>query len=215
VGITTGGMTDAGVTAGPGRTPTWPRAAAGTLGAVALLYLLEVFDAATGTLFDAQFFDAGVTPRSLDGLSGVLWAPLLHSGFTHLGANAVPLGVLGFLVALGGLRRAVVVTAAVWLIGGLGVWVFGATGTVHLGASVLVFGWLAYLLVRGVFNANFGQILLGVLLGVVYGGVLWGVLPGQAGISWEGHLFGALGGVAAAAVLSRRRAHRARRAPRA
>lgn len=102
-----------------------------------------------------------------------------------------------------------------WLIGGLGVWVFGAAGTVHLGASVLVFGWLAYLLVRGVFNASIGQVLLGLLLGVVYGGVLWGVLPGQAGVSWEGHLFGALGGVAAAAVLSRRRAHRARRAPRA
>lgn len=111
MGITAGGLTDAGMTARPGRTPTWPRAAAATLGVIALLYLLDVFDAATGTLFDAQFFDAGVTPRSLDGLWGVLWAPLLHGDFTHLGANTVPLGVLGFLVALGGLRRGVVVTA--------------------------------------------------------------------------------------------------------
>ena len=67
-----------------------------------------------------------------------------------------------------------------------------------MGASGIVFGWIAYLVLRGVFARNLWQIVLGVLVFAAYGSALWGVLPGQVGVSWEGHLFGALGGVVAA-----------------
>ncbi len=73
----------------------------------------------------------------------------------------------------------------------------------HIGASGLVFGWLVYLVLRGFVARRVGQMVLGVVLLVVYGGLLWGVLPGQPGISWQGHLFGALAGAVAAYVVAR------------
>ena len=88
---------------------------------------------------------------------------------------------------------------------GLGTWLVAGAGTSHIGASGLVFGWLTYLVVRGFFARRPGQIVLGIVLFVMYGSVLWGVLPGQPGISWQGHLFGAVGGVLAARVTARPR----------
>ncbi|WP_181311698.1 rhomboid family intramembrane serine protease [Nocardioides campestrisoli] len=179
---------------GPSRFDAWWRAGAWSLGFVAVLWLIELFDAATGNRLDVE----GIRPGSSDGLAGILLAPLLHAGWGHLVANTVPLLVLGFLVLLSGVGRWAIVTTVVWIVGGLGTWFFGAPGTVHLGASILVFGWLLYLLARGFFTRRPGQIALAVVLFVVYGSMLWGVLPGQPGISWQGHFFGALGGVIAA-----------------
>ena len=77
-------------------------------------------------------------------------------------------------------------------------WLTAGAGSSHIGASGLVFGWLCYLLLRGVYSRQPGQLALGLLLLLLYGGLLWGVLPGQPGISWQGHLFGAIGGWLAA-----------------
>jgi len=129
----------------------------------------------------------------------VLWAPLLHASFTHLESNTIPLLVLGFLVLLGGLARFGAVTATVWLVSGIGVWLLGGTNTVVVGASGLAFGWLAYIIVRGVFTRSLVQLALGLVILVVYGGLLWGVLPGASGVSWQAHLFGAVGGILSAA----------------
>jgi membrane associated rhomboid family serine protease len=172
---------------------------------VALLYLVELVDTLAGNRLDA----AGVRPREADGLDGILFAPVLHAGWAHLTANTVPLLVFGFLILLGGIARWVTVTVVVWVVGGVGVWLTGGAHTVHLGASVLAFGWLVYLLVRGVFSHSVGQVLLGLVLLFLYGGLLVGVLPGQPGVSWQGHLFGAIGGVLAAWWLGQR--HRDRR----
>ncbi len=133
-----------------------------------------------------------------------MFAPLLHGGWAHLVANTIPLLVLGFLLALSGVRTWVSVTAIVWIVSGLGVWLFGGANSVHIGASGLVFGWLVHLMVRGIFARHLGQIALGLVVFVVYGGVLWGVIPGRPGISWQGHLFGALGGAIAAWLLAPR-----------
>ncbi|WP_110182246.1 rhomboid family intramembrane serine protease [Nocardioides solisilvae] len=179
---------------GPSRFAAWRTAALWSAGFVALLWVIEGYDAATGNQLD----DEGIRPGYSDGLMGILLAPLLHLGWDHLVANSVPLLVLGFLILLSGVGRWLVVTTVVWIVGGLGTWFFGGVGTVHLGASILVFGWLLYLLVRGVFTRRPGQIALGVVVFLLYGGALWGVLPGQAGVSWQGHLFGALGGLCAA-----------------
>ena len=94
------------------------------------------------------------------------------------------------------------VTAFVVLVGGVGVWLFGGVGTNHIGASGLVYGWLAYLLVRGVFNRHLLQFVLGVILGIAYSGLVWGLLPGIPGVSWQAHLFGAVGGVAAGMLIT-------------
>lgn len=168
---------------------------------VAVLYLVEGVDALTG---DRLLRSGGIEPRELDGLDGIALAPLLHGGWAHLVANTGPLLVLGFFLLLSGLRRALAVTAVVWLVGGVGVWLTGPAGTIHVGASVLVFGWLVYLMLRGLLTGHPGQLALGVILLMLYGGALWGVLPGQPGISWQGHLFGAVGGALAAWQLDRR-----------
>ena len=108
----------------------------------------------------------------------------------------------GLIAMAGGIGQFVAVTATIWLVGGLGTWLIGSDH-VHIGASVLVFGWLVFLLVRGFFARSSAQILLAVALFVIWGGVLWGMLPGAPGISWEGHLFGALGGLIAAQLVAR------------
>jgi membrane associated rhomboid family serine protease len=164
------------------------------LGFVALLYAIELVDTLLGNRLDA----GGVEPREVDGLDGVLFAPVLHHGWAHPFGNTVPLLVFGFLILLAGVARWVGVTAFVWVVGGLGTWLTAPPDTIHLGASVLAFGWLVYLLTRGLFSRVAWQIALGVILLFMYGGVLYGVLPGQPGISWQGHLFGAIGGVVAA-----------------
>jgi membrane associated rhomboid family serine protease len=155
------------------------------------LYVVEVLDQLSGSQLQHA---GGLEPRETDGLDGILFAPLLHGTWAHLLANTAPLLVFGFLLLLAGVGRWLAVTAVVWLVGGAGVWLSGGAGTVHIGASVLVFGWLVYLLLRGVFSGRPGQLALGFVLLLVYGGVLWGVLPGQPGVSWQGHLFGAIGG---------------------
>jgi len=180
--------------AGSERRATWPRAAIVIAAFVAVLWVIEIVNAS-----GADLTDDGIRPRQLGGLWGVLWAPLLHASFAHLESNTIPLLVLGFLVLLGGLARFGAVTATVWLVSGIGVWLLGGTNTVVVGASGLAFGWLAYIIVRGVFTRSLVQIALGLVILVVYGGLLWGVLPGASGVSWQAHLFGAVGGILAAA----------------
>ena len=167
---------------------------------VALLYVIEIVDQLSGSRLQQA---GGLEPLESDGLDGILFAPALHGTWEHLVANTMPLLIFGFLLGLAGARRWLEVTALVWLVSGAGVWLTGGVGTVHVGASMLIFGWLVYLLVRGVFSRNAGQLALGVILLFLYGGVLWGVLPGQPGISWQGHLFGAIGGGLAAWWLGR------------
>lgn len=166
----------------------------GSVAFVGLLWFIEVIDTMLGNRLDAE----GIRPGDPEGLSGVLFAPLLHGGWGHLIANSIPLLILGFLLLLSGVRRWLAVTAVVWIVGGLGTWLLGGAGTVHIGASGLVFGWLVYLILRGVFSRRLGQIAIGALVLLFYGGLLWGVLPSQPGVSWQGHLFGAVGGGLAA-----------------
>jgi len=178
----------------------WVRAGAVSLGFVALLWVSEILDASMGGDLD-RF---GIQPRSEDGLWGILFAPMLHGGFGHLEANTVPLLVLGFLVAAVSFARWAAVMAWAWLVSGLGVWLVAPAGSLTIGASGLVFGLLTYLLVAGFLERKPIRILIGVAVFLVYGGVLLGVLPGTPGVSWQGHLFGAVGGVLAAWVHARR-----------
>lgn len=146
----------------------------------------------------------GIAPRDPGGLVGLLTAPFLHAGFGHLLANTVPFLLLGFLVALGGVVRVVIVTVVVALIGGLGTWLFAPSASIHIGASGVVFGYAGYLLSRGFFTRRLRDFVLAAVIAVVWGGALLGSLLPAAGISWQGHLFGGIGGVLAGRVLAPR-----------
>jgi membrane associated rhomboid family serine protease len=163
-------------------------------GVVALLWVIEVVDAVVGQRLDVL----GVIPRTAIGLRGVLFAPFLHASFAHLMANTVPLVVLGWLIMLRDTGDFLRVAAVSAVAAGLGAWLTGAPGSVHLGASGVIFGFLGYLLSRGWYERKPASVLLALLVGAVYGSALFGVLPGQHGISWQSHLFGFVGGVIAA-----------------
>jgi membrane associated rhomboid family serine protease len=174
-----------------------------------VLYLTEAVD----TLLNGALNQDGIRPRQLNGLEGILWAPLLHTSWQHLAANTVPVLVFGFFAVAGGAGQFIAVTATVWLIGGLGTWLTGSTGT-HVGASILVCGWFVFLLARGLLTRSPAQILLAVVLFALWGSVLWSLLPGAAGISWQGHLFGAAGGLVAAYLVAHADRTHADRSPR-
>ncbi|MEJ7584712.1 MAG: rhomboid family intramembrane serine protease [Acidimicrobiales bacterium] len=146
---------------------------------------------------DGRLDRFGIRPRRFDGLDGIVFSPFLHDGLGHLIANSVPFLLLGAVIALGSARRFLLVTAIIAVVAGVGTWLTGPDNSVHIGASGLVFGYVTYLVSRGVFARNLAYLAGGVVVLMVYGGVLWGLLP-RPGISWQGHLFGALGGVLAA-----------------
>ena len=183
------------------RRDSWQGAALVTGAFVVVLWVLEIVDTASGHALDPY----GIQPRSEEGLVGIAAAPLLHFGFDHLVSNTVPVAVLGFLTLATGIARGLLATAVIWIVGGLGVWLFAQPGSNHAGASVLIFGWIVYLVVRGFLNRSSTEILIGVAVFLLYSGALLGVLPGQPGVSWQGHLFGAVGGLLAARLLTTRR----------
>ena len=182
------------------------------LGLVAVMWVLEIYDQAA----DANLDQYGIEPRQTDGLVGLLTAPFLHGDFDHLMSNTVPFVVMGLVIALAGALRVVTVTAIVMLVGGVGTWLVAPEDTVHIGASGVVFGYATYLIVRGFYNRNPLELLIGLVVGALWGSVLLGGLVPREGISWQGHLFGAVGGVVAARVLAPKReggATRTRRSP--
>lgn len=167
---------------------------------ITIMWVVEVID----TIASGRLDRYGIEPRKMWGLDGILFAPFLHGGFAHLIANTVPFLLLGGAIAFGAAKRFLKVTVIVAVVGGLGTWLTGQTNSIHIGASGLVFGYLTYLVTRGVFARSVWYLLGGAVTFMVYGGVLWGVLP-SPGISWQGHLFGAIGGVLAAYVVHARR----------
>lgn len=170
-------------------------------GFVLVFWLLEIVDA----LFLRQTLNAlGVRPRTLEGLWGILLAPFLHGNFAHLAANTIPFVVLGWFVMVQSMRHFWVVTGVTAVVSGLGMWLFGGSNSVHIGASGLIFGYFGFLLLRGYFERSAVALFWAIAVFLLYGGMIWGVLPGQMGISWQAHLFGFIGGGFAAYLLARR-----------
>ncbi|WP_328411772.1 rhomboid family intramembrane serine protease [Streptomyces violaceus] len=168
---------------------------------VALLWLLEVVDVISGHALDGL----GITPRTPSELIDVVPSAFIHFGFAHLAANTVPLLVLGFLAALAGLRRFLLVCALIILVDGVGVWLISPAHTNTAGASGLIFGLFGFLLITGFVERRPLGILAGVLIAAIWGGsILAGLAPTQSGVSWQGHLLGLAAGVAAAFVFRRR-----------
>lgn len=165
-----------------------------------IFWIVEILDR---YVFRGRLDVFGIIPHNIIGLRGILFAPFLHGNFNHLIANSIPFVILGWLVMLQETSDFFIVTGITMLVGGLGVWIFGVPGSIHIGASILIFGYLGFLLLRGYFQRNFASILLSLVVGVLYGGTVWGVLPSQPGISWQGHLFGFIGGIIAARMIAK------------
>lgn len=167
------------------------------VGAVIFLWILELIDQGLRLLLHISLDSFGIHSWEPEGIIGIFLAPLLHVGFAHLASNSVPLLVLGFLILVGGggLRRLVVATLAAVLGSGVFAFVLNTAHTLTVGASGVVFGWLTYLIMRGVFARDVKNIIISAGVLLVYGGVLWGVLPNNPGVSWQAHLGGAVAGV--------------------
>jgi membrane associated rhomboid family serine protease len=164
----------------------------------AAMWVLEIVDQ---VIVDHKLDEYGIEPRETDGLIGIVAAPFLHADFGHLISNTVPFIIMGVLIALGGAVRVLAVTAIVGLVSGFGVWLIAPENTNHIGASGIVFGYGTYLMTRGFYNRSAVEILVGIVVAALFGTSLLAGLAPQQGISWQGHLFGAIGGVVAARLL--------------
>ena len=164
------------------------------LGFVALLWVILLL----GQGLDLQQF--GVRPREWLGLTGIFAAPLLHGGFKHLLDNSIPLVVVGTAMLYLYPKSALRVLPAVYLGPGIAVWLF-AKGGIHIGASGLVYGLVAYVFVAGLIRHDRRAIAASMLVAFMYGTLAWGVTPIQVGMSWETHLAAALIGAVMAVLL--------------
>ncbi|MEO0394842.1 MAG: rhomboid family intramembrane serine protease [Cyanobacteria bacterium P01_A01_bin.137] len=159
------------------------------------LWSIEIIDF---LVFGGGLDRYGIRPRSLGGLWGIPLAPLLHGGFRHLLANTVPLLTLSWWVMMRSIGTWLMATIMITLVGGAGTWLLARGGSVHIGASGLVFGYLGFLLGRGYYERTMGAIAISLFVLATYGAMFWGVFPTQPGISWESHLFGFISGIVAA-----------------
>ena len=168
------------------------------LGFVALLWIIQLLNWG----MDVGPGDFGVRPRQVDGLPGILSAPLVHGGFGHLIANSLPLLILGATMLYLYPQSAIRVLPAVYLGPGVAVWLF-AGGSSHVGASGLVYGLVSYVFVAGLIRRDRRAIAASLLVCFLYGTLIWGVLPIERGLSWETHLAAALIGLVLAIALRR------------
>jgi membrane associated rhomboid family serine protease len=171
------------------------------IGMVAVMWMVEIINTADSNGLDTD----GIWPRNLGRLWGIFTAPFLHASFAHLISNTIPFVFMGAIIALAGAGRLAAVTVTVIVLGGLGTWLIAPAGADTIGASGVVFGYATYLLARGFFNRSVLELLTGLIVGLLWGGALLASLVPHPGISWQGHLCGAIAGVFAAWALSRRR----------
>ena len=168
-------------------------------GLLTLMWALELIDQ---VLLRHRLDRFGIVPRTQMGLRGILLAPLLHGTWQHLSANTLPFAVLGWLTLLQGVPEFALVTAMIWLVSGFGVWLFAASHTLHIGASGIIFGYFGFLLSQSYFERDLLSAAVAVVVALLYGPLIWGILPSRRrGISWQGHLFGFVGGILTARYL--------------
>lgn len=147
--------------------------------------------------FLLDFSGYGVRPGSYSGLVGVIFSPFLHSGINHLWSNTVPIFVLGVALSFFYRKQALLVLVIGWVFSGLLTWYIGRP-SYHIGASGLIYVLVFFLFFKGLFTSYYRLIALSLLVAFFYGSLVWYVFPVEQGISWEGHLSGALVGTALA-----------------
>jgi membrane associated rhomboid family serine protease len=162
----------------------------------AVLWLIKIVESLTGV----YLIKYGIYPGQLDGLAGILWAPLIHASFTHLFANTAPLLILGTVLLYGFPKSARIVIPVIYFGTGLGVWLF-ARQSYHIGISGLTTGFMLFVFIAGVLRWDRRTIALSMIVFFLYGGMIWGIFPTRPGVSFESHLVGAIIGVTLAVLL--------------
>ena len=146
------------------------------------------------TGFDLSFIQFGLYPRAYSGLIGIATCPLIHSSFSHLFSNSVPLLVLGAMMFY--FYRPIAFSVFFWVYLMSGVWLWAAgREAYHVGASGLVYGFASFLFFSGIFRREKSSMVLSLIVVFLYGSMVWGILPLEPQISWESHLLGGLAGV--------------------
>lgn len=175
---------------------------------IGFLWLIEIADR---IVFGGHLQNHGIRPRDFSHLEGLLFAPFLHGDFAHLIGNSISLLILGAAILIKGWRDLLIVSVASALTAGIVVFIIGKSGTNHVGASSVIFGYFGYLIGMGIYQRDGFNILLAVLVVFFYGGAAITMFPTEtvraASISWEGHFGGAIGGLLTA------RARRLKKAP--
>jgi membrane associated rhomboid family serine protease len=165
------------------------------------MWVVEIINTLDSNALDND----GIWARNVDRLWGIFTAPFIHASFQHLIDNTIPFVFMGLIIALAGAARLALVTAIVIVVGGIGTWLVSPGGIPTIGASGVVFGYATYLLARGFFDRSALELLTGLIVGVIWGAALLASVVPHPGVSWQGHLCGAIGGVVAASLLRRRR----------
>ena len=146
---------------------------------------------------EGRLIEFGLKPREISGLRGIIFSPLLHADFSHLASNSLPFFVLGAMILFFYRKVAIQSFLLIYLFSGIGVWFF-ARSSFHIGASGLVYGMVAFVFWTGIFRRNIKSIALALVVLFYYGSLFLGIVPVESGISWEGHLIGAIVGIAVA-----------------
>ena len=170
--------------------PSWRQAVVTSAAFIAILFAIRGAE----VLFRLPLEQFGILPRTVRGLAGILFSPLLHGNMHHLVANSVPLFVLLVLLLSNPQYHPYRTLALIWLASGLGTWLIGRGGAIHIGASSIVFGLASFLIVAGLTLRSWRSALIAIFVFLFYGGIFYGALPHAGPISWEGHLCGAVAG---------------------
>ena len=169
------------------------------LALVAVIWLVQGINAADGYRLDGEY---GLVARNVGGIWHIFTMPFLHVSMEHIESNTTPLLILSFVAALGGLRYFWLATGFIVVVDGIGTWLISPSNVVTVGASGLIFGYLGFVVARGLFTRKIWQAAIGALMAIYYFWTLPLLFPDAVttanNISWQGHLCGLIAGIAAA-----------------
>ena len=168
----------------------WSNAVESSSLVVGLMFLVAVVDHFLRLRLNAL----GIIPRTVPGLIGIVFSPMLHLNTAHLLANAFPLFVLLILLFWDRKYHPIETLGVIWLASGFGTWLIGRGHSIHIGASSIIYGLVVYLIAAAFWMKRWRPALVAILVFVIYGGIFYGVLPQRGPISWEGHLAGSIAG---------------------
>ncbi len=163
------------------------------VGLLAVMWAIQIINSLDNYGLSGEF---GIDAREPASLPEIFSAPFLHFSWNHIEANSGPLFVFGFLAAYRGVKKWLAVTVLIVIASGLGVWFIGPSDGVTAGASGLVFGYFGYIIVRGLFDRHPIDIVIGLVMALCFAYQFSSLLPTDERVSWQGHMFGFVGGIA-------------------